>query len=480
MSDPAAVVDITDTEVTVTGAGGVGPPGAIGATGPTGPQGTTGPTGAIGATGPVGATGPTGPTGPVSTVPGPTGATGPVGTTGPTGPTGAPGAVGATGPAGAVGPTGPTGPQGLTGDTGAPGPVGATGPTGATGPVGPAGLNWQGTWVAETAYVVDDAVGYDGASWFAVAPSTGAQPDISPASWALLAAEGAVGATGPGGATGPAGPAGPTGATGPQGDAGPVGATGPDGAVGATGPTGPAGDAGAVGATGPTGPAGPTGATGPAGTSVPTPDSTPASPHADDYEFNASSSSLPTGWSWVNQSTSTYVEASGYGRIAAPAGAGSGEILRAVVRAVPAGASWTATMKVASTRITNLASVYGPTLFLRESSTGKLVSFAQYWGSSAAYGMHIQRWTNETTYLGDSATNIAVNLRDAMTPIYLRIVKNSATSFDFQCSRDGVAWATVLAAMNVSTHMTPDQIGFGSNFGAANAAQVACDWYRVS
>ena len=72
-------------------------------------------------------------------------------------------------------------------------------------------------------------------------------------------------------------------------------------------------------------------------TTPPHPDDIPASPNAADYEFNGSGSSLPTGWSWVNQGTSTYAEANGYGSLDFQAG-GADES-RGIVRAVPAGAS---------------------------------------------------------------------------------------------------------------------------------------------
>lgn len=103
--------------------------------------------------------------------------------------------------------TGATGPQGLTGPAGA---QGVAGPQGVPGPVGPTGLNWQGAWSASGTYVVDDAVGYNGASWFCIANvgPTATTPNADPTKWALLAAQGA---------TGPAGPQGPTGATGPAG-----------------------------------------------------------------------------------------------------------------------------------------------------------------------------------------------------------------------------------------------------------------------
>jgi hypothetical protein len=107
--------------------------------------------------------------------------------------------------------SGPVGPQGPIGPTGAQGVQGPVGPQGAIGPVGPAGLNWQGAWSASGTYVVDDAVGYNGASWFCignVGPSA-TPPDVDTANWALLAAEGAQGPIGPAGAQGPTGPQGP-------------------------------------------------------------------------------------------------------------------------------------------------------------------------------------------------------------------------------------------------------------------------------
>lgn len=96
--------------------------------------------------------------------------------------------------------------------TGAEGPQGVQGPAGPIGPVGPAGLEWQGSWVSGTSYVADDAVGYDGASWFCILATSGTTtPDVDTTHWALLASQGAQG---------PQGVQGPTGAQGPAGGAG--------------------------------------------------------------------------------------------------------------------------------------------------------------------------------------------------------------------------------------------------------------------
>lgn len=97
---------------------------------------------------------------------------------------------------------GPQGPAGLGGPVGPPGPV---------GPVGPAGLEWQGEWGDETAYFVNDAVGWNGASWFCILDTTlsvNPFPDEDTEHWALLASQGAQGVPGATGLQGPIGPSG--------------------------------------------------------------------------------------------------------------------------------------------------------------------------------------------------------------------------------------------------------------------------------
>lgn len=92
---------------------------------------------------------------------------------------------------------------------GAQGPQGVQGPAGPLGPVGPAGLNWQGAWVSGTSYVADDAVGYNGASYFCILATSGtSNPTVATTNWALLASQGAQGIQGVQGPTGPQGPAG--------------------------------------------------------------------------------------------------------------------------------------------------------------------------------------------------------------------------------------------------------------------------------
>ncbi len=140
---------------------------------------------------------------------------------------------------GGTGATGPQGPQGIAGPAGAQGVQGVAGIQGSVGPIGPAGLNWQGTYSAVASYVLNDAVGFGGASYYNILPCTACagDPSTNTTNWALLAN---IGATGP---QGPAGPQGIQGLTGIQGVQGVTGATG------ATGAQGPAGNDGVGGIT---------------------------------------------------------------------------------------------------------------------------------------------------------------------------------------------------------------------------------------
>jgi hypothetical protein len=127
----------------------------------------------------------------------------------------------------------PEGIQGIQGETGAVGPTGAT------------GIEWQGAWDDTVDYVNNDAVFYEGASWFASGnPPVGDEPNETSLYWFPLALQGATGATGPKGDTGDTGPKGDTGDTGPKGD---TGDTGPKGDTGDTGPQGEQGIQGAPG-----------------------------------------------------------------------------------------------------------------------------------------------------------------------------------------------------------------------------------------
>ena len=119
--------------------------------------------------------------------------------------TGPPGPPGLQGPQGDVGATGPPGPVGPQGDQGIQGVQGIQGPPGGA-------PQWRGTWSVSTTYVSNDAVSYQGSSYYAPSNVTlGVAPPAAP--WQLMAAQGATGATGPTGPTGATGAGVPTGGT---------------------------------------------------------------------------------------------------------------------------------------------------------------------------------------------------------------------------------------------------------------------------
>lgn len=66
---------------------------------------------------------------------------------------------------------------------------------GPAGPTGPRGMNWKGAWSNATAYLKDDAVSYNNASWIALVGNTNVTP-VAGATWGLVAARGATGAGG--------------------------------------------------------------------------------------------------------------------------------------------------------------------------------------------------------------------------------------------------------------------------------------------
>jgi hypothetical protein len=205
------------------------------------------------------------------------------------------------------------------------------------------------------------------------------------------------------------------------------------------------------------------------------PDVPPGSPHADDQEFQAETSSLPSGWSWFNQGSSTYAETLGAGAVKVPQ-ENAGWQFRGVVRAVPAGSSWTVTFKIVGQQAVDTAqNCMGPCLIMREASSGKLYAFGAYLGATNP-DIRILQMASPTS-LNSTITN--KNAHDAKAR-YWRVKKNSATSFDFMASADGRQWVTFLAAHNPSGYLTIDEVGFGLSLSGTADGYSACEFYRVT
>lgn len=173
-----------------------------------------------------------------------------------------------------------------------------------------------------------------------------------------------------------------------------------------------------------------------------------------DVEFNtADTTSLPSGWSWVNQETASYRERFGAGTLTVPSAALE---IRGIVRALPSESTWTATMWATGSQIGNAASdaeLFG--LILRDSATGKNAMLRR----ASTSGVITTKSANDN--FGTAANFSAARFTYANGLLGFRVKRNSATSYDFQFSADGgISWSDVDMARDMSAHFTPDQIGF--------------------
>lgn len=199
-----------------------------------------------------------------------------------------------------------------------------------------------------------------------------------------------------------------------------------------------------------------------------TPDLPPDTAHAKDQEFNATSSSLPSGWTWLNQGTATYSEAKGWGNILLPTA--SGVNVRGIVQTVPAVAAYTAVAKV-----TGLIKDANNAYFGIGITDGtKVISLTL----DSAYTLQVLRWATVTSF-----TDVLGTAQDSIfaLPMWLRIRKNSVTSYDFAFSPNGSGWRDRLAAYDVSAWMTPTHLMvFGRNDDTSQTALVGIDYLRVT
>lgn len=175
------------------------------------------------------------------------GDTGPQGIQGLQGEIGPHGDQGLKGDDGDIGSIGEQGPQGIQGLQGPSGPQGLEG---LVGPVGPAGLTWRGEYNNQSSYVMDDAVAYQGATYFCLQSVTDTPPLPSNTFWALLAAQGARGEKGDSGDNGAQGIQGISGQQGVRGVAGEQGLQGAQGERGLQGQQGLSGVQGVAGVRG--------------------------------------------------------------------------------------------------------------------------------------------------------------------------------------------------------------------------------------
>lgn len=187
-----------------------------------------------------------------------------------------------------------------------------------------------------------------------------------------------------------------------------------------------------------------------------------------DYEFEANSASLPSGWSWINQGSATYEEKFGAGKLTKAAE--GGVHTRGIVRSLSGAASaWTATAKVSFPSL--VGKVNAGFLVLRQASNQNIIGIRCFNG----HDVDITKaddddWTGATTVSGPDDFGTL--------PDYVRIVKNSSTNWDFLASHNGISWVSLLAAYDLSGHLTPDQIGF-VQYAQDKSGEFSFAWFRL-
>jgi hypothetical protein len=192
----------------------------------------------------------------------------------------------------------------------------------------------------------------------------------------------------------------------------------------------------------------------------------PASPDAFDDEFTGAA--LDVKWTWLNQGTSTAAVAGGSLALAAQADAGAQ--VRGVYQAT-VGSTWRYRMKMALLSTTYPNNVNAG-LFLRESATGKILTFGLLQNSGLT--LRADRFTNATTF---SSNPLALAL-----PILQAYLEVELTSTDviLRFSPTGHTYAQTYTESKTTSFTTaPDQMGvFASSFNSNTIVTLLCDWVR--
>lgn len=193
-----------------------------------------------------------------------------------------------------------------------------------------------------------------------------------------------------------------------------------------------------------------------------------------DQEFDGSGASLPAGWAWFNQDTADFVQQFGYGAISNTGGADASDVQGAVMDLE--GNEWTADMHLSA--VSDDATGYSGMVVLRDSASGGLVMLGMFSPlEDDTPELYLIHWDD-----ADGTNEVVIGGPYTFTPglshdAIFRVVKNSNTDYDFQVSPTGGPFIPLATAVDLSTYISPDQIGFGLN--TEGVGNVACEWLRV-
>lgn len=194
-------------------------------------------------------------------------------------------------------------------------------------------------------------------------------------------------------------------------------------------------------------------------------------------EFNAAeTTSLPSGWSWVNQGDSTYGESGGLGRILAATSGGTTsatETHRMIVRALPTESEWIAELKLTGLNGEQAATVRGG-MVLRNSGSGNYLFFGRAVSDANIGRFKVDRWSALNTVDTVEHERLMVT-----PPTVLRLTFYDTGNSSFYVGTDGLITYWV-GDVDLSAEGY-DQIGIlcGTPDTALDSASVSFDWVRV-
>lgn len=172
-----------------------------------------------------------------------------------------------------------------------------------------------------------------------------------------------------------------------------------------------------------------------------------------------------SGWSWVNQGSSTITTTKGTQVMAIPASASNSNRVR--VRSIPS-APYTVT--IGFSYMGDFASGTGPDagLVLRNNAGGTLSFYAV---TSNDVEVFSNKWSSPTAFASGYTMSPTAQALGNAQRVLLRIADNS-TNRIFSISHDmGLTWTQMLSVTNTDYH-TPDEIGFFMNVVNSDPATI--------
>jgi hypothetical protein len=158
-----------------------------------------------------------------------------------------------------------------------------------------------------------------------------------------------------------------------------------------------------------------------------------------------------SGWSWVNQGTASVDEARTVFVLSAPAVATYQ--IRCRVRTMAA-APWTLTAYIMNWSEMRQGRMAG--IVLRDSGTGRLITFGVFPENNAEYNMNVTRWTDATTI---SSIPKSTLLNQGEQVMFLRVTDDN-TNLTYYWSHDGQNWVQFQQEGRTAWLASADQYGW--------------------